>query len=255
MTTRSLRPCVGLLLRANDRLRRCKRERLHVFRFLLVAECRRAGFSREETVLTLRQLYGLAWPDVSDGILAGETDRFAAWAFRQPCFSITCGGIRRRAQHLCDEVKATGGCGFGEHLRMEANQLRQEQRVGDLFEELGWPEVLRELHGNLGQVAARCFLGLRERMVELDLDYRSTLFVPMRALQEKVGGDVGLRTVFESVHLLLTEGGHGLVERVVKGLPGRPEKNQAGRSAGYRIILPSPAPPRGTPSAPGGGDA
>jgi hypothetical protein len=225
---------------------------LRAYRQLLTSDARRAGRTEEETGLLLRRLYSSAWRGVADGVLRQETVGFAAWSYRKPCFPVTCEGIRRRGQNWCDAVCANGRCVFAETLRTEANQVRQEQRTQDRFEELHWREVLVQLHGgSVGQAAAACYIALRERMVELDLDYTSTILMSMRQFQSSIGEHVALGLVCAAVGLLTTERGHGLVERTVKGQAGRPEKNQAGKSSGYKICLPTPRPPGDLPSAGG----
>jgi hypothetical protein len=212
---------------------------------MLTADCLRCGYSQQETAFHLRELYGYAWPNVTDAVLVQETDNYAAWAFAQDSFPLTCDGIRRKAQHLCDEVRAQGGCAVAEQMRTQANRRRQEQRKQDRFEELGWPEVLRELHEGTGQVAAQCYMALRQRMVALGLDYEATIFMSMRQLQSacaEAGAEPALGTVFQAVHLLID---HGLIELVVKGTRGRPGKGEQGLASAYRFRLPTPTPPGG----------
>jgi hypothetical protein len=245
MTQYTLRPCVERLMQPNGRLRRCRKEQLRVYRHMLTADCLRCGYSQQKTALRLRRLYGQAWLGVSESVLRQETDRYAGWAFRRDSFRVTCQGIQRKAQHLCDEVKGSGGCAFAEHLRAEANQRRQEQRKDDQFEELGWPEGLRELHEGTGQVAAQCYMALRAKMVTLDLTYEDPIFTSMRQLQSvcaERGVEPALGTVFQAVHLLID---HGLIELVVKGTRGRPGKGERGLASAYRFRLPTPTPPGG----------
>jgi hypothetical protein len=213
---------------------------------MLTADCLRCGYSQQETAFHLRELYGYAWPNVTDAVLVQETDNYAAWAFAQDSFPLTCDGIRQKAQHLCDEVRAQGGCAVAEQMRTEANQRRQEQRKDDRFEKLGWLEVLREMHEGTGQVAAQCYMGLRQRMVALDLDYEGTIFMSMRQFQSacaEAGVKPALGIVCQAVHLLTRDDGHGLIELIVKGTRGRPGKGGRGRASGYRVVLPTPQPP------------
>jgi len=243
-----LMPCLKKLLASDKRLKRCKKDRLHTYRRMLALDCRRAGYSQEDTALVLRQLYAQAWLGVANPVLVQETDRYAGWVFRQRSFSVTCQGIQQRAQHLCDEVRANGGCAFAEQRRKHANQLREEQRKLDRFEALGWPNTLRELHGGTGQVAALCYMALRDKMVTLDLTYQDTILISMREFRrecEKAGHTASLDTICKAVHLLTTEDGHGLIKCVVKGKEGRPAKGERGEASGYRIILPTPQPPGG----------
>jgi hypothetical protein len=246
MDGHGLMPCLRKLLLPDKRLKRCKKDRLHAYRSMLALDCRRAGYSEQETAVALRQLYGQAWPGVAEPVLVRETDRYAGWIFRQDPVSPMCQGIRQQAQHLCDEVRANGGCAFAEQRRKEANQLREEQRKLDLFEALRWPNTLQELHGGTGQVAAICYISLRSKMVSLDLTYVDTILISMREFQrecEKAGLKASLDTICKAVHLLTTEDGHGLIKCVVKGKKGRPGKGEKGEASGYQTILPTPQPP------------
>lgn len=246
----NFRPCLALLLEPKAKVGRRDSEHLRTWKHLLTAECRERSVSKDKAIALVRQLYEASWENIPDKVLKSEADNYVVWAYGCPTFPISCFMIRQRAQHLCEQVRDNGFCPCEVQQTQDANRRRAQQRKQDRFEGLGWPQVLKELHGLKGQAAAACYLAIRGKMVRADLTYDDTIFITFRELQDRCRKEyhayASFDTLMQAMILLgAKEGaGYGIITKTVQGKGAKPRRGRRGQSNGYQILLPTPEPPQ-----------